>query len=84
MTAFKIVNGLKIATNDDQIAARLNASFEASNTKLESALRSILAPADPVDAPPVQASALGTKRDGSFRDRVRTVKAKPPQGTSLL
>jgi hypothetical protein len=68
MAGFKIVNGMKITTNNAEIATRLRASLEASNDKLNSAIETLFAPAQGRE--PDEGPTPGTS--GSFREQRRT------------
>ena len=72
MSGFKIVNGVKITTNNAEIATRLKTSIEASNDKLNAAIETLFAP--PQAPQSDQATALSTSSNGSFRERLQRSK----------
>lgn len=67
MAGFKIVNGVKITTNNTDIATRLKTTFEASNDRLNSAIETLFA--SPKEPQPDQGSTFGMNGNGSFDER---------------
>lgn len=65
----------KIQTNNEQIAANLKATFEASDTRLTSALTALFS--KPADPEPRETSNLGAVKFGLFRERLRIPVSRP-------